>query len=109
MAGGWSPEEGPPGGPHSVRRVSPEPSLRLEPSRCRRASWRRGQRVIPWRRHARFSVVGQMRRLAAASRRPTPNCACGAHTDTEFTAHVLQRASCKGSVSSKQPSLMNLH
>ena len=40
--------------------------------------WRRGQRVMPWRRQARFNVVGQMRRLAAASRRPTPNCVCRA-------------------------------
>ena len=73
---GCPPEEGNPGGAHSVRRVSPEPSLRLEPSRWSLASWRRGQRVMPWRRHARFSVVGQIFRFAAASRRPTPNCAC---------------------------------
>ena len=73
---GCPPEEGPPGGAQSVRRVSPEPSLRLEPSRCSLASWRRGQRVMPWRRHARFSVVGHIFRFAAASRRPTPNCAC---------------------------------
>ena len=31
---------------------------------------------MPWRRHALFNVVGQMRRLWAASRSPTPNWDC---------------------------------
>mmetsp|Transcript_12914 Transcript_12914/g.39069 ORF Transcript_12914/g.39069 Transcript_12914/m.39069 type:complete len:227 (+) Transcript_12914:196-876(+) len=38
----------------------------------------RGQRWMPCRRHARFSVVAQMPRRLAASLRPTPNwdCSC---------------------------------
>ena len=50
-------------------------SLREDPSLLRLpslASCRRGQRLMPWRRHARFSVVGQMRRFDAASPQPHP-------------------------------------
>ncbi len=44
------------------------------------ASCRLGQRVTPLRRHARFSVVAQMPRLAAACFKPTPNWACAEHS-----------------------------